>query len=751
MKKSRILSFAFLLFSSYFAVFAQDDTRISATWQVQKYDINATLPQTETDRNLAAKAKLDIKNVSSRPASTLTLRISSSAEVSAVTVNGASVDFTKGEEKITEGSNLQRIVIRIPSVQPGAIVSATVNYKLNVKENSGLGALSPVGSQFLPLSFWYPTPNSWYFARGADFAPFRIQVNSGGQTIVSSGAEAGGAFDQKLFGQPFFVAGSWDAINSGSVSVLIPKGSAAEEQKRASEMGVFATEAKAFTAALLGNAPDAPIRIVSVKRGSGFSGGGTILVDDGVFRRSKIDSQTAMTIADSVAKMWLGNAVSITGDGGGVIREGLAKYIATGFIESKYGKDVADLERMRQRVAYAAVTQRDAPLNVVGPLDDYYYAVVANKGAMVWNLLAKKVGRNEMFAAVRSAMQDGSLTLAELRASFADNKDFLDYMFDLVTDMNLQAGLPQVAGGETKVALRNTGAVDATVNVAATMANGEKMSAPTTIRAKSFGEVVFKTANKISRVEIDSEKVYPQIDYSDDVAPRELTDSDMLLAVKRFFDKQEFANAEKTARLVLREAPRFDDVRILLARSLLALGRNAEAEKEFRAVLDEKLPSSRSLAWANVGLGELALKNGQAAQAVKFAEDAIRADAEYGASLAARALRNKSNSATPTEATIAAYFAQFDKAAATNRKAELDAMVLPGEASKFAGGISGQTEQWKTQVLHVDKIDANNVLVETMLTIKLLNREVESGTAVYRLSRVGSGWKLSAVDMFEVR
>src|SRR6478672_714828 len=107
-------------------VFSQDDARITATWQVQRYDISATLPPNPSDRNLTAKAKVDIKNISGRPASTLTLRISPNAEVSAVAVNGTTADFTKGEEKIANGS-LQRIVVRIPSVQPGGTVSATVD------------------------------------------------------------------------------------------------------------------------------------------------------------------------------------------------------------------------------------------------------------------------------------------------------------------------------------------------------------------------------------------------------------------------------------------------------------------------------------------------------------------------------------------------------------------------------------------------------------------------------------------------
>ena len=753
--------FAFLLFTFTLPASAQTDARISATWQVQKYDINAVLPQADTDRNLSVKAKIDIRNVSSAAASTLTLRIASSAEVTAVSVNGTTVDFTKGEEKISAANSLQRIVLRIPSVQPNGTISATVDYKLNVKENSGLNALSPVGSQFLPTSFWYPTPNSWYFARGADFAPFGLTISPpGGARVITSGVprnqlETGSrsidVFENKLIGQPFFVSGTWDEVTVAPVSVYIPKGSGAEEQRRANELAAIGAEARAFAASLLGTAPEVPIRIVTVKRGGGFSGGGTVFVDDAVLRRSKIDSQTAMNIADAMAKLWLGNAVAVNGDGFGVIREGLAKYIATQFIENKYGKDVADVERLRQRTAYAAVALRDSPLNIASPLDDYYYPEVANKGAMIWRLMAKKVGPDAMFGSIRDAMRDGNLTLSEFRAANSTHKEFLDFMFDQVTEMNLQAGLPQTTGGESKINLRNTGAVDATVNVTALFAGGEKMTAPTTVRAKSYGEVIFKTAGKINRIEIDPEKLYPQTVYSDDVAPRELTDNDMLLAVKRSFDKQEYAAAEATARTVLREVPRFDDVRVLLGRSLLAQNKNAEAEKEFRAILDEKLPTSRSLAWANVGLGEIASKSGQAAQAVKFAEEAIRADAEYGASLAARAIRNRSNAPSSADESVKAFFAQFDKAAISNRKAELEIMAVAGDASKFTSGITGQAVEWNTQVLHVDTIDANSVLVETKLAIKLLNREPEAGTAVFRLTKMGAAWKMSGVDIFEVR
>ena len=74
-----------------------------------------------------------------------------------------------------------------------------------------------------------------------------------------------------------------------------------------------------------------------------------------------------------------------------------------------------------------------------------------------------------------------------------------------------------------------------------------------------------------------------------------------------------------------------------------------------------------------------------------------------------------------------------------------------GEVAKFAGGVSGSTEQWQTQIKQVDRLDPNTVLVETEMTVKLLNKNVGTGMAVYRLAKTAAGWKLTAVDMFEVQ
>ena len=743
--------FTLIFFTFAIPAFAQIDNRASKTWEVQKYDITAALPTAEADRFLNVKAVLNLRNASGNAVSSLTLRISPKAEVADVKTNGATADFTKGEEKVGSGT-LQKIQLRGVSVQPEGNLAVEVTYKLKVDENTGLNALSSAGSQFLPLSFWYPTPNSWYFPRGADFAPFRLQVNSAnGQTISSSGTENGGAFEQKLNSQPFFVTGNWDAVNSNSVAVLLPKGAGADEQKRANELATLAADVKTFTANLLGTAPDAPLRIVAVRRGAGFSSGGTLLIDESIFRRQKIDSLTAMTIAESVVKTWFGGAIKVEGDGNATIREGLSRFIATQFLESKFGKEIADLERLRQRTSYSAVVKRDAPLSTVSPLDDYYFTTNANKGAMIWRLLAKKIGQDEFFNVIKSSIKNGAVDLPKLRGAFSAQKNFLDYAFDQVTDMDLIIGLPQVNGSETKVALRNSGSIDAVVDIIATTANGEKIKISTTIAKQSFGEALIKTTNKIVRVEVDGDKLYPQLDYSNDVKPLEIDESDSLLFVKKPFDKQDYAVAEKNARVVLRDTPLFDDVRVLLARTLLAQNKTADAEKEFRAVLDEKLPTARSLAWANVGLGEVLLKSNQNAQAIQYYNDAIKADAEYGATLAARQGKNKANAPLINDESIKAFFAQFDKSAISGRKADVDALVLTGEIPKFSGGIGGQAQEWTTKIVQIEKPDVNHAVVETNLNIRLINKNPESGTAVYRLTLVGGNWKLSGVDVFEVR
>src|SRR5207237_10684842 len=127
------------------------------------------------------------------------------AEIKAASIGSA----TAGYKSIPEPrGGAQRVTITLPNaVAANDAVTATVEYSLPIAENSGIASLSPLGSQFLPLSLWYPSPSTPFAARGSDYASFRLTV--AGVGAISSGNEKsmGGnsVLEQSLYAQPFFV------------------------------------------------------------------------------------------------------------------------------------------------------------------------------------------------------------------------------------------------------------------------------------------------------------------------------------------------------------------------------------------------------------------------------------------------------------------------------------------------------------------------------------------------------------------
>ena len=274
---------------------------------------------------------------------------------------------------------------------------------------------------------------------------------------------------------------------------------------------------------------------------------------------------------------------------------------------------------------------------------------------MFWRLIERRLGREAFMGVLRAAVEAGKgdkngMTLSSVRAALVARggdtlKAVLDQQLDQLVDTDLMVGLPQQRQGDWVSALRNVGSIDVTVSVAATTDRGEQLLAEATIPAKNFGQAVFKTPAKIVRVEVDPDKLYPQLDYGNDMMPRGKDLSQALNEASLQFSAQDYAKAEATARAMLATAPRFQDGQILLARTLLGQNRIDEAEKLFRAALEEPLPFPATLAWANIGLGEIALKRNQAAEAAKRFNDAVIASRDYPSSLAARSGRIRAEAA----------------------------------------------------------------------------------------------------------
>jgi Tfp pilus assembly protein PilF len=742
---------------------------------VTRFDIN--VDATGTDRELKATSRLTLRNVGKGAGSLLTLRLNPKAEVKETSVGGATASFRSSVES---RGNLQRVTITLPSaVAPNSTVDVSVSYRLSVAENNGLAALAPGSSQFLPLSNWYPAANTQFSLRGPDVAPFSLKVGSA--SIISSGVQAQtrSQFDQPLNAQPFFLEGQWDTLEGAAaeargISAWLPKGAGTDERKQAEAIVALAGAARSYFSGLLGPVPDAPVRLISVARGAGFNDAGTLLLDAAAFRRSKIDSATALLVSETVCRLWVGGRTAVRGEGLGTVREGLTRYLATLFLEKQFGRDAAEAQRLRERIVYAGISKRDAPLSMTSPLDGTYYSSVTNKGAMIWRLVERVIGREAFLGVLRSQLQakaadEAGLSLLSLRQALIERggaslKSLLDQELDQPTDMDLLVGVPQPRGAQWVSALRNTGSVDAAVTVQATTSGGQRLSVETTIPARGFGEAVFNTSAQPVRVEVDPEKLrvevdpeklYPQLDYTNDVAPRSRISEEALAEAATLFAQQNYARVEAITREVLALAPAATEARVLLARSLLASNKTDEAEKEFRAALETPAPAPSTLAWANIGLGEIALRKGQAAEAARRFNEAVRADAEYASTLAARAGRIKAEaaaSAAPAPDESARNFiAQFDQAIKAGRKAELEALIVPGELTTFVKGIVGsQPEAWATRVLRTEQLDANRIAADVSINARELGRD-QAGTAVLVLMRVNNSWKLGGIEFFEVR
>jgi tetratricopeptide (TPR) repeat protein len=756
-----LTTFLLLIFSS--AVTAQEEAR--AAWQITRFDITANLQPAQ--RLLAATAMLNATNVGRGTGASFTFRINAKASIKSVTVGGASANFRTVNESY---GSLQRVTVTLPAtVAPDAALALTINYTFPVESNTGLAAISSTGSQFLPLSFWYPAPSTPYTPKGADSAPVRVVVNGAG--VISSGlqkSDASGAvvYENALNGQPFFVQGDWEKVDGSgdnkNISAFVTRGSPVDDKKHAEALIALAGNARAFYAALLGPAPETPTRLVSVRRGAGFDDSGTVLLEPGAFRRSQVDSTTALLISEAMARLWVGAQTPVRSEGGAVLREGLVRFLATQFIEKQFGRGAAETERIRERLAYSAVMLREAPLSKVTALEPTFFSTVPNKGAMVWRLIDRRLGHDAFMGIIRETLassKGSGMTLAAMRNLLVQRggdamKTLLDHLLDQATDVDLLIGLPQQRGNESVSALRNLGTIAVVTAARATTASGQQVTVEVTVPAQDFGEAVFKTAERLTRVEIDPEKLYPQLDYSNDTMPRSPDLKDALAEATRLLGAQDFVKAEAATRTMVANAPQVQEASIILGRALLGQNRVDEAEKVFHSLLAQSLPSPAAIAWANIGLGEISLKKGQAAEAAGHFNDAVRAEAEYASSLAARAGRIRAETAAnliQIDPAIRTFIAQLDQAIASGKKVELEPRVVSGELVRFISGVVGtQPEFWRTKILRTEQWDADLFAADVSLETKELGKE-QSGTALYILSRNGGNWKLVGIDLFEVR
>ena len=151
--------------------------------------------------------------------------------------------------------------------------------------------------------------------------------------------------------QPFVVQGDWERVEGNgdgkNITAFVPRGATQDEKARAEAIISLTASARAYYASLLGPAPEVPIRLITVRRGAGFSDGGTILIEPGALRRSKVDSTTALVLSEAICRLWIGGQTAVRGEGGGLLREGWRDFWHA-FIEKQFGREAAKGEMLRE-------------------------------------------------------------------------------------------------------------------------------------------------------------------------------------------------------------------------------------------------------------------------------------------------------------------------------------------------------------------------------------------------------------------
>ncbi|HEU5132407.1 MAG TPA: hypothetical protein VFT26_09900, partial [Pyrinomonadaceae bacterium] len=107
------------------------------------------------------------------------------------------------------------------------------------------------------------------------------------------------------------------------------------------------------------------------------------------------------------------------------------------------------------------------------------------------------------------------------------------------------------------------------------------------------------------------------------------------------------------------------------------------------------------------------------------------------------------NIVPPVDESARAFITQLSQAVISNKKAELESRIVSGELVRFINASIG-TDAWETKVVRTEQLNANLIAADVQIRASKLGT-VGSGTAVLMLARTPAGWKLSGIELFEVR
>ena len=766
---------------------------LAQEFEIKNYDVKVTVNQ---DAHLVeVQAKLRLVNLSGRELADkvllsttnkprLSFYLHNKAKITTMSVNGAAVPFKTGEPPrlplITVATDITTGFASAPEFE------VELTYSIPTTDRSQTLHISTAESYALPNAFWVPMNHNPYADHGVDTAPFTITVNASGSKIISSGVRSGeNVYEQTLAAQPFFFVGNYDvtavtAAKGAKIEIYAPRGLDENGKQQVKRLADEATQVVNFYTDYFGVPQPGAFRIIATgTQGLTFSEPGAVSIDDSYFRRNVLDLGTIELITASAAKSFIDGRVLMRGRGAGMMRDGLPIYLVAQYLGARYGEAQQTAALDRYRRAYEPVARgTDAPLLQQTPYDRSYTTVVYNKGALVWRLIEKKIGKPAFDKLVRSmldrqrvdvlSLTDWKAPLcrvarctsvkADLLAAAGAQGEAIQEVFtqwiESVVVPDFAIGQPQAGANGLESTLVNFGSGDITVDIAATTEAGEKLNRTAFIKGGEYGAVNFPAGTKIARIEVDPDKLYPQKDYSNDVFPRRASPNEAYGQASLAFSKKDYTTAEAKLKDALNAEPNSPILQSLLGRVLLATNKTDEAAKVFAEALKGQLIPLQAFAWSQLGLGQLALQSRKFADAATHFRLASMSDLDQATTMSARdgavkAEQGGNTAKIPDE--VKAFLKQLDDALLTGSADAVNPLVEQGNLREFVKRVTGsKPSTWTTDVLRVEVWDGDRVAVDANVKVKIIGRE-GTGRVVYVLSRAGGKWKLSDVPVFDVK
>jgi len=771
-----------LLFSS--AAFAQE-------FEIKKYDLNARVDIAA--HAVEVRARLRLVNLSTKdlpdklllsdekPRLAFFLNIKAKDKPISMTVNGATVTPRIVDEPRT---NVIVASTEITSaIARAAEFDVEMTYTVPTAERSTTLHISAGETFLLPGSFWAPVKHTPYADHGADTAPFTLTVTApAGMKVVSSGIrKSETSFEQPLSAQPFLLIGDYEIVTSGgdtpTVEVYAPRGLDEASKRQIRRLADEAARIVAFHAKYFGTPPSAPFRIISTQaRDLAFSTTEAATIDDSVFRRDTLDLGTIELVAAAAAKAWIDGRVLLRGRGTGLLRDSLPVYFAAQYLGERFGAAQREAAFERYHRAYAPLARgADAPLLTQNQLDRNYTISIYSKGALVWRILEKRIGRQAFDAFIHQALdlrRVNVLTVTDWKAPLCETmscvslksalaqgaqrnaiNDFFAQWIENVVMPDFAIGQPQTAATGMEAALANFGSGDFMVEVVATTEDGKQLRQTVTVKGGEIGAATFPSGTRITAIQVDPEKVYLQKDYTNDAFPRRVSSEVLYGQASLAFGKSDFTAAEAKAREALSAEPNAPTLQALLGRALLGQNKREEAARVFNEALKNEALPIQAYGWSHLGLGELALQQNAFAEAGTHFRYAAAAELDHGTTLAARdgALRaERGIGPIKIPDDVRSFIQQLDAAFLQGSSAVMP-MIEQGNLKRFAQSfVLVKPVSWTTEILRTEAWDANRIAVDVSLKVKREGRDY-AGRALYVLNRAGGKLSLSEVPIFDVK